>query len=447
MPQKKQYGLCLVLLFLIAANLCAQELPGEPLPVIEGKDAELSSSTPDKSASFTIREIVITGNRKTKDNIILREVPFRSGEKYSLQELVRKFEDARKQLMNTALFHEVIVSMLKTDDYLVDVSVAVRERWYIFPVPYFKPVDRNLNQWLFEKNASLSRVNYGVKILHNNATGRQDKFRLFLISGYTQQFSFTYDRLYIDKQMKIGLATAFAVGKNRELNYNTIDNKQVFLKDENNYLRSFVNATAEITYRRAIKTRHRVGISYTMEDVQDTVVKLNPDYFKNGRTRIQFPEIYYRMSYFDLDYIPYPTKGYAAEVSIGKKGLNSITNVWYLAAKASGSWHTGVKSFFNLTAYGSIRVPFKQPYFMQRFLGYGDAYMQGYEYYVVDGVAGGFLKATFTRELFSFSIKAPGKKSALPLRIPFRFFPKVYGNAGYVHNPLPGENTLPNKML
>ena len=51
------------------------------------------------------------------------------------------------------------------------------------------------------------------------------------------------------------------------------------------------------------------------------------------------------------------------------------------------------------------------------------------------------------RELFSFSIKAPGKKSALPLRIPFRFFPKVYGNAGYVHNPLPGENTLPNKML
>ena len=447
MPQKKQYGLCLVLLFLIALNLYAQEPPGDPAPVMEGNDGTPATTDANNSASFTIREIVITGNRKTRDNIILREVPFRSGEKYSLQELVRKFEDARKQLMNTALFHDVVVSMLKTEDYLIDVSVQVRERWYIFPVPYFKPVDRNLNQWLFEKNASLSRVNYGVKILHNNATGRQDKFRLFLIGGYTQQFSFTYDRLYIDKQMKFGLATAFAIGKNRELNYNTIGDKQVFLKDENQYLRNFINATAELTYRRAIKTRHRLGIAYTMEEVKDTVVSLNPDYFKNGRTRIQFPEIYYRMSYYDLDYIPYPTKGYAAEVSIGKKGFNNITNVWYLAAKATGSWHTGYKTFFNLVAYGSIRVPFKQPYFMQRFLGYGDAFMQGYEYYVVDGVAGGFLKATFTRELFSFSVKAPGKKTALPVRIPFRFFPKIYGNAGYVHNPQPGENTLSNKML
>jgi hypothetical protein len=189
--------------------------------------------------------------------------------------------------------------------------------------------------------------------------------------------------------MKFGLATAFAIGKNREINYNTIDDKQVFLKDENNYLRKFINATTELTYRRAIKTRHRLGISYTMEEVEDTVVSLNPDFFKTGRTRVQFPEIYYRMSFYDLDYIPYPTKGYAAEVTLGKKGLNNIVNVWYLAAKASGSWHTGYKTFFNLVAYGSIRVPFKQPYFMQRFLGYGDAFLQGYEYYVVDGVAGG----------------------------------------------------------
>ena len=151
MPQYKKYCLCLVLLFLMALNLYAQEPSSDPVPVTENNDASLVPVDADNSASFTIREIVITGNRKTKDNIILREVPFRSGEKYSLQELVRKFEDARRQLMNTALFHDVVVSMLKTEDYLIDVSVQVRERWYIFPVPYFKPVDRNLNQWLFEK--------------------------------------------------------------------------------------------------------------------------------------------------------------------------------------------------------------------------------------------------------------------------------------------------------
>jgi outer membrane protein assembly factor BamA len=446
MSRKLTYGLCLVLLLAVAGDIFAQEPSGVGITALESQQS-FTVPDPDVSANFRIREIIIIGNKRTKSNIILREVPFKPGEEYSLQQLVRKFEDARRQLMNTTLFHEVNVSLHRTEGYVVDVSVDVKERWYIFPVPYFKPVDRNLNQWLFEKNASLSRVNYGVKILHNNATGRNDKFRLFLISGYTRQFSFNYDRLYIDKKMKWGLTTSFGVGKNRELNYNTIDDKQVFLKDEESYLRNFMNASAELTYRRAIKTRHRMGISYTMEEVKDTVVALNPDYFEKGRNRISFPEIYYRMSYYDLDYIPYPTKGYAAELSIGKRGLNSIINVWYLSAKATGSWHTGKKSFVNVVAYGNIKVPFKQPYFMQRFLGYGDAFMQGYEYYVVDGVAGGFLKATFTRELFNFNIKSPGKKSQLPERIPFRFFPKIFGNAGYVHNPQPGLNFLSNRML
>ncbi len=84
---------------------------------------------------------------------------------------------------------------------------------------------------------------------------------------------------------------------------------------------------------------------------------------------------------------------------------------------------------------------------MQRFLGYGDAFMQGYEYYVVDGVAGGFLKTTYTRELLQFSVGAPGRISQLPERIPFRIFAKVFGNAGYVHNPQPGLNRLSNRML
>ena len=98
--------------------------------------------------------------------------------------------------------------------------VEVKERWYIFPVPYFKPVDRNLNQWLVEQKASLNRVNYGVKLLYNNVTGRNDKLKFWLIGGYTKQLSFSYDRLYIDKKMKWGMNVAFAMGKNREMNYN-----------------------------------------------------------------------------------------------------------------------------------------------------------------------------------------------------------------------------------
>ena len=227
---------------LIAAVLCCYHLwPQDPglgdvKEQAPGNEHPPVTKVVPANSLFVVRRIVITGNKKTRMDIILREIPFKTGDQYALQELVNKFEDARRQLMNTALFHDVIVALKSFEGYNVDVMVTVKERWYLFPLPYLRPVDRNLNQWIVEQNASLSRVNYGVKLLYNNATGRNDKFRFWLISGYTKQFSFSYDRLYIDKKMKWGMNLGFSMGKNREVNYNTIDDKQVFLKDNDNVI-------------------------------------------------------------------------------------------------------------------------------------------------------------------------------------------------------------------
>jgi len=443
----KEIKYCLWLIIAVACfhTLPAQESASESLHEVLLQPG--NEKAPADNSLFAVRNIIITGNKKTRDNIILREVPFKPGEQYLLQELVKKFEDARRQLMNTTLFHEVTVALKSFEGYNVDVLIDVRERWYIFPVPYFKPIDRNINQWIVEQNASLSRVNYGIKVLYNNTTGRNDRLRLYLINGYTKQVSFNYGGLFIDKKLRWGFNLGFEVGKNREVNYNTIGDKQVFIKDNNNYLRSFVHAKAEATYRRATKTFHSFGIGYSKETVNDTIVKLNPSYFKSGYKSIQFPEIYYNQTYFDLDYIPYPTKGYAAIVSIAKKGFNTTTNLWQLSAKGSGTWHLSHKIFFNLNAFGIIKLPFAQSYFNQRLLGYSDVFIQGYEYYVIDGVAGGYIKTTLTRELFKFNIRMPGKKGKDPLNVPIHIFGKIYGNSGYVYNPQPGNNSLSNKIL
>jgi outer membrane protein assembly factor BamA len=230
------------------------------------------SQQPGSTNTFTIREIAISGNKKTKESIILRELPFQSGEIYNLSDLVKEFEIARKQLLNTALFHEVVVALKGFEGNNIDILVAVKERWYLFPVPYIKFVDRNLNQWIVEQHAKLDRINYGLKILYNNVSGRNDKMNLYLINGYTKQISLSYDRPYIDKKMKWGINSGFAIGSNREVNYNTINDKQVFFKDTNNFVRTFFRAFGEATYRPAIKTRHRFGISYTIETITDTIV-------------------------------------------------------------------------------------------------------------------------------------------------------------------------------
>ena len=237
--------------------------PGAPKLSIADSIKHYSQQT-NSANLFTIREIAISGNNKTKESVILRELPFQSGEIYNLSDLVKEFEIARKQLLNTALFHEVVVALKKFEGNNIDILVAVKERWYLFPVPYIKFVDRNINQWIVEQNAKLDRINYGLKILYNNVSGRNDKLNLYLINGYTKQISLSYDRPYIDKKMKWGINTGFAIGKNREVNYNTIYDKQVFFKDTNNFVRTFFRAFGEATYRPAIKTRHRFGISYTL---------------------------------------------------------------------------------------------------------------------------------------------------------------------------------------
>ena len=391
--------------------------------------------------------ISIEGNKKTKGYIILRELTFKKGDKIPLDELVKKFELARQQLMNTALFHSVLVAIKNVEGNIININIKVKERWYLFPLPFFNPVDRNLNQWIVEQNASLSRVNYGIRFLYSNATGRKDKIKVGFTNGYTKQISFSYDRPYIDKHLKWGARFSFNAGKNRETNYTTDLNKQVFYKDKDAYLRNNVNGYAEFTYRNAINTRHSFVLGYNVEAVADTIVALNPAYFNGGRKRIEFPEFNYMLTYYNLDYIPYPTKGYALQVIFKKKGFDKRMNLWQLTAHGSASWPVTPKSFFNLNVFGAIKVPFKQPYFNQRLLGYGEAFLQGYEYFVIDGVAAGFVKATMVRELFNFNIKVPAKKGKTPQQIPFRILGKVYGNTGLVHHPLPANNFLSNKML
>jgi len=98
----------LAFLFLLASccRIAAQEQGTAVLPAPGA--TEHPTDTISNDAPFIVRSIVVQGNRKTMQQIILREIPFKPGDHFKLQDLVKKFEDARRQLMNTVLFHEVI---------------------------------------------------------------------------------------------------------------------------------------------------------------------------------------------------------------------------------------------------------------------------------------------------------------------------------------------------
>ncbi|MCA0397109.1 MAG: hypothetical protein LCH51_06870 [Bacteroidetes bacterium] len=402
---------------------------------------------------FQIGEILITGNKKTKDFIIKRELPFAAGDSVRLDELVEKFKVGRQQLVNTRLFNDVVISLKSFRGYTIDIQIDVKERWYIFPIPYFKPVDRNLQTWA-DKGYSLSRINLGAKFTYYNTTGRNDRLRLWLITGYSRALQLSYDQpfAFSDKSLKHGYGINFNYNAQKEVNPMTVGNKQFFLRADsiphaNKFLEEVNSASLSYSYRPHLRTRHVVRLGFTTVRIDSAVWHANPSYLTvNQKLKSVYPEISYSVSYINTDYAPYPLRGKMGDLTISRMGFGQDLGVWALTARGSQSWDLHKKFSYTLQANGTIKLPFDQPYTQHRIFGYGDFYLRGMEKYVVDGVAALLVRSTLRREFANFTIGLPVRSRSHD-RIPFRIYGKTYGDAGYSYNKNYPDNSLVNRML
>lgn len=463
MPSKKKYLLWLLLLlynpFFTTAQIdstaqVAVDTTKTPSPAGPDKFDLDTLNKPPFDSIFQIRKIYITGNKITRKIIITRELPFQEGDTVNINHLPALFARGKSQILSLSLFstsdRDFGISVAGYDGHFMDIMIKVKERLYILPFPYLKPVDRSLSEWLFQNKAQISRLDYGLKLTYYNLTGNNDKIKFQFITGYTKQLTLNYNRPYIDKRQTWGLNIGYSIGKTHEINVatNCNDNTTIFIKDKENYLRNFTKAFVELTHRPALYTTHTFGIGYQSLKVGDTVLRKNPYFFKNGLTTIKFPEIYYKLAYQKLNLKQYPTKGFSAELQALKQGINSDINVWQITAKGIGYWPTKIPlTFYSISALGTIKFPLSQPFYNSQLLGYGDLTMSGYEYYVIDGTAGGLIKATLFRQITNFSIKPPIFKSKLASLIPFNIYGKVFSNAGYAYNREPWASRLNNRLL
>lgn len=418
----------------------------QPSPVdsLQTASSVTTNYTNTYSTPFVVGEIIIEGNKRTKPYIIQRELPFKPGDSIYLPELVKAFEISRQQLINTALFNEVIISLKSFRGYIVDISIQVKERWYIFPIPYLKPVDRNLNEWA-KQGYGVDRVNYGFKFTYNNFTGRNDKLKLWLITGYTQQVQFQYDQPYANKSLKHGYRIGFAYSYNREINYATIDNQQHFVDSLREGIKQW-SANVDYTYRPGLRTVHSVSLRYTHQQVDPRINDLNPKYYGYLRNEISYPELTYNINYVNVDYKPFPLTGWMADGSIIKRGLSKEMNMWQVNGKLTKGWQLTKKDFFSWQAVGLLRFPFTQPYINQRMFGYGDMYLRGLEDYVIDGVAGLLSRQSYRHQILRFTVPTYLKSKSHD-RIPFRVYARLFGDAGYSYNKTFTHNSLTNRML
>ena len=438
-----RYLLFLSLLFLIIAANSVVAQSDSLNHFLPNKNIQRFDSL--QNNNLLIADVEIVGNRRTKSSIILREMSLKKGDIISASELKKQLEISRNQVFNTSLFIDVSIIVTNKTGDIISLKIEVKERWYLFPVPYFTLADRNFNQWWTTENRDPTRVNYGIQFTQYNLSGNNDALNLWLINGYSKQISFRYNLPFFNKSLKHGLNVGYSYLTQKELNDSTSLNKQVFIKS-NNFLMSFSRADMTYSYRPNQKWRHYFRVGFTRQWIADTVLKATPNYFPTNQTSIQYFDVNYRFRYLNLDYNAYPTKGYSYEGYVYKRMYNKDLSQWQIGASGlyvQPLWH---KAFLKLSAAATIKSPENDCYFGKSLFGYNSFSLRGLEYYVIDGDAGLLGQATLTQEIFKSTLHTH-LKSRNYNQIPFRYFLKLYGDVGYAHSNYAGNSLLNNRLL
>lgn len=402
-----------------------------------------------------IQGIDIEGNRRTRDEIVLRELKFHEGDSVAFADLDKLLEESEQFIMNTGLFNRAAITFKSWEGQTnkVQLLITLEESWYLYPIPIFELADRNFNVWWVEQKRSLDRLNFGVEFTHLNFSGRRDKLKLTAKYGYTRNYGLRYSLPYINKQQTIGLAAGISFSQNREINYATSGNKQIFYRDSDKFLYKRLNADAALTYRPALQATHIFLLSYHYNQIAEEIAQdFNPDFFLQGRYIQRYLSAAYVFTYENRDVRPYPMKGNYVYFSVEKDGLGFSDD------RNALTMHLGYEHYLRLGRPWSLGGRFRvktslirdqQPYNDNRAMGFGRHYLHGYEYYVVDGLDMAYAKTLLRWQFLDHTVNF-GKVMPLQAfrRMPVKLFLTLNNDFGFVNDPYATpDNALNNRLL
>jgi outer membrane protein assembly factor BamA len=415
-------------------------------PALWAQDSTYVLPLPD---SLTVASITLSGNKKTKAYVIMREMAFRVGERIASDELEARLLQSRTQINNTSLFGEYQLrdSVLAIDQ--LHLSLDVTERWYFFPAPVFELADRNLNVWIDQFNADINRVNFGLNPTFYNLTGHKDDLEGILQWGFTPKIELDYRRPYVGKSENNGIGFFASYSLNRQVPYLTADNLEQFEVFDDFALRRF-RAAARYFRRNGLYQFHTVELKFNRHRISDSLASLNPTFFGQGRTQQDFISIGYTWLYDRVDARAYPLRGRYTELSAEKVGLGLFGDMdqWIILLRHNEYFSLPAKFFGGVQVIGKTALAREHPYFTIEGLGYCEELVRGYELYVIDGQHYGMVKTNLKHRLFGFSMANPLRSGKGFGRIPFDFYLKGYVDAGYVRDAVYEQgNSLTNEWL
>lgn len=405
--------------------------------------------------AIVIDSITVSGNKRTRKALILRELQFKAGDTLPSEKLAEILEFNSNRLRNLGLFTVANINVSHWgENNHVTLHIQVTETWYIFPVPLFELADRNFNVWWKEFNGSLRRVNYGLDLSHNNLTGNADVFKVKGQFGFNNRYELSYRFPPLDKEQRYRLRAAIAYSRSHEVFWNTIDGLLKFRRDDNVWQIQQLFTNVELNWRPKLFTAHNFNLEYRNNLASDSIaVILNPDYYLNGQKRQRHASFVYTMDSDHRDLQPYPLEGYRWLMEMRVNGLLPSDNLRLSRLYAEYSHFTalfGKKLSIETAIKTRVSLPRRQPpYANNQALGYAGNYVRGYEYFVTDGLDFGILKTSIHARIldrqFNLAKWVPFKAFKV---VPFKAYFAINNDFGYANDPWydKGQN-LSNTLL
>ena len=402
---------------------------------------------------FIIHQIEITGNTITKKGIILRELKFREHDTISPAQFSEMLTISKQNIFNTRLFNFVTIdTSVMADLHSLIVKIALVERWYIWPIPFFEISDRNFNVWW--ETRDFNRLTYGIDFTFFNARGRNETLKIMTHFGYNQKFGFAYKIPYINRKQTLGIGYGAAAELNHELPVYTINNKPVYIRNNSTYLKKLFSGLIELNIRPNFFTTHTFRVGYSYYNF-DSAIRSIPGYAMLNQNVQQFFSFsyFYKNDHRDVQF--YPLNGYYLDVEVSHAVPYATAHNSYLRTNVRKYTQIYNRWFCASGFTGKLSFEKSQPYYLQRGLGYGRDFVRGYEYYVIDGQHFALLKNNLKFALLPQRTETIGFiKTTKFNTIPLALYLNAFVDMGFVYhysgNPTDvyfTSNTLENSFL
>lgn len=413
-----------------------------------------SSTEMENTPYWIIRDIEITGNKRTKIKNILREMDIAKGDTLWQHLFQSDMERNENLLLNTGLFYfvEIRLNPLSEIPQAANILVNLEEYGIIGYGFNIQMADRNFNIWLQEKDHLLDRLDFSINFSLNNFDGNNQRVSLKTQLGYTEKLRYIHQISYLNRQRTIGLKMDGMISRNKEINFQTLGGKQAFHIEPGRHLLFRNHFNIQLSFRGRHVWRHYLDVGLFHHRVDKFVVdSLNALFFKEGY-RQTYDMAAYSLVYEGRDRIIYPLKGKYCHLSAEKRGFfyRDQVHLFRVIVEYQDYQPLGKEWYYKVIAKGGFSLIRNFPgYFQHRLLGDRQNTIRGYELFVFEGLDFGYLKQSFRKRIYQRDL---GWLSWIPSSRFEKVNLKIYGSfnadIGYVNDPF--EQTagaLSNKIL